>query len=83
MWLFVCCQWVSLHNRDLFTNVRKKFFTIREGRENKEATKKRSSTMQDIKDVILRSRGTLVQDAAGAAALVVMLVGCLYLPGWH
>ena len=39
--------------------------------------------MQDIKEVILRSRGTLVQDAAGAAALVIMLVGCLYLPGWH
>lgn len=38
--------------------------------------------MQDIRDVILRSQATLVQDAAGAAALVVILLGCLYLPGW-
>ncbi len=35
----------------------------------------------EIKYACLRSRETLVQDAAGAAALVVMLIAALYLPG--
>jgi|SaaInlStandDraft_1057018.scaffolds.fasta_scaffold1178026_1 hypothetical protein len=39
--------------------------------------------MQDIKDAFFRSQGTLAQDAAGALALVVILLGCLYLPGFH
>lgn len=36
--------------------------------------------MQDIKDAILRSQGTLAQDTAGAVALVVILIGCLHVP---
>lgn len=34
-----------------------------------------------IKAAAARSRGTLLADATGAAALGVMLMGCLYLPG--
>ena len=37
--------------------------------------------MQDIKDAFNRCQGTLAQDAAGALALAVILLGCLYLPG--
>lgn len=36
--------------------------------------------MTQIKEVLHRSRATLLQDAAGAAALMVMLVVALYLP---
>ena len=36
---------------------------------------------KDIKAVIDRSRETLVADALGAAALVVILMGGLVLPG--
>lgn len=37
--------------------------------------------LNDLKSVIARSRNTLLEDAAGAAALVVMLAVVLYLPG--
>ncbi|WP_268870854.1 hypothetical protein [Actibacterium mucosum] len=37
--------------------------------------------LKDLKSVIARSHSTLLQDAAGAVALVVMLVGALHLPG--
>lgn len=37
--------------------------------------------MSDLKDVISRNQATLLQDAAGAAALVVMLIVGLHLPG--
>ena len=37
--------------------------------------------MNDIKSVISRSHDTLLQDAIGAASLMVILVGGLYLPG--
>ncbi|WP_259986811.1 hypothetical protein [Sulfitobacter sp. S190] len=36
---------------------------------------------QTLKSVATRSHDTLLQDAAGAAALVVMLVVGLHLPG--
>jgi hypothetical protein len=37
---------------------------------------------QTIKAVAARSQDTIVQDAAGAAALIVMLVAGLHLPGF-
>lgn len=37
--------------------------------------------LTQIKTALDRSRDTLLQDAAGAAALVVMLVASLHLPG--
>ena len=37
--------------------------------------------LADIKTVYTRSGATIVQDAAGAAALLVMLAVGLYLPG--
>lgn len=43
---------------------------------------KRSPTMlAEIKTVYIRSGATLLQDAAGAAALIVMLGAALYMPG--
>jgi hypothetical protein len=38
------------------------------------------TTLQTLKSIAARSQDTIVQDAVGAAALVVMLVGGLYLP---
>lgn len=35
----------------------------------------------DLKKVIKRSSGTLLQDAAGLSAVVFMLLGALFLPG--
>lgn len=37
--------------------------------------------IHQIKTAAARSHETLLSDAIGAVALVVMLVGCLYLPG--
>jgi hypothetical protein len=37
--------------------------------------------LDDIKTVYSRSGATILQDAAGAAAIVVMLAVGLYLPG--
>lgn len=37
--------------------------------------------MHQIKTAAIRSSETILGDAIGAAALVVMLVGALYLPG--
>lgn len=37
--------------------------------------------MTEIRDALTRCRATLVQDAAGAAALMVMLMVALHLPG--
>jgi hypothetical protein len=37
--------------------------------------------IKDLKDIVIRSGDTLVQDFAGAAALVLMLVIGLHLPG--
>lgn len=38
------------------------------------------TTLKTLKSIAKRSKDTIVQDAVGAAALTVMLVGCLYLP---
>lgn len=38
------------------------------------------TTLNTIKSIAARSHATLAQDAAGAVALVVMLVTCLHLP---
>jgi len=67
----------------LFSNVPKKFFTCCSLYENKEATRtERDMTFyQTLKAIALRSQATLAQDAAGAAALIVMLVVGLHLPG--
>lgn len=37
--------------------------------------------LDQIKAAAARSQETLLSDAIGAAALVVLLMGCLYLPG--
>ncbi|MDF1854123.1 hypothetical protein [Pseudooceanicola sp.] len=38
--------------------------------------------LDQIITVAKRARGTLIQDAIGAASLMLMLVGALYLPGF-
>lgn len=38
------------------------------------------TTLRQIKDIANRAEATLLQDAAGAAALTVMLVVALHLP---
>ena len=40
------------------------------------------TTLRTIKSIAARSQGTLLQDAAGAAALIVMLVVGLHLPAF-
>ncbi|MDR9393508.1 MAG: hypothetical protein RI571_04180 [Roseovarius sp.] len=37
--------------------------------------------IRQIKEVVIRSRATLLGDMIGAAALMVALMGALYLPG--
>jgi hypothetical protein len=37
--------------------------------------------LHQIRTAALRARNTIVSDAIGAAALMIMLVGALYLPG--
>jgi hypothetical protein len=69
----------------LFANVPKKFFTGVPLYENKGATKRTSAQeakmAKDIKIAIKRSQDTLIEDLAGAVALVVMLFVGLSLPG--
>jgi len=38
--------------------------------------------MSEIKAALHRSHDTLLQDAAGAVSLMVILLGCLHLPGF-
>jgi len=38
--------------------------------------------LQQIKSVAFRAQGTLLQDAVGAAALIVLLMVGLHLPGF-
>ena len=38
------------------------------------------TTLQELKDICDRSRTTLLQDAAGAAAIGIMLIVVLHLP---
>jgi len=68
----------------LFANVLKKFFTWGGENENKGATKTEAlmTTLKTLKSIATRSQDTLVQDAIGAAALVVILVVGLYLPAF-
>ncbi len=40
------------------------------------------TTLRQIKSIATRAQGTLVQDAMGAAALMVMLVVGLHLPSF-
>ena len=40
------------------------------------------TTLSQIKAIVSRSQNTLLQDAAGAAALVVMLMVGLHLPAF-
>ncbi|WP_262386503.1 hypothetical protein ROLI_023260 [Roseobacter fucihabitans] len=40
------------------------------------------STMSQLKSIAARSQATLLQDAAGVAALIVMLVVGLHLPAF-
>ena len=40
------------------------------------------TTFKTLKTILLRSHATLLQDAAGAAALIVMLVVGLHLPAF-
>jgi hypothetical protein len=69
----------------MFADVLKKFFTLSGEFENKEATETSKqgtpAMLSELKAVLTRSSDTLVQDAAGAAALVVMLIVSLHLPG--
>lgn len=80
----VLLQSVSLLSIILFANVLKKFFTGGKRNENKGATKTEATmtTLRTIKTIATRSQDTLLQDAVGAAALVVMLVVALYLPAF-
>jgi len=54
---------------------------MRTNRQQKNNTQKEPQMLADIKNVYTRSGATIVQDAAGAAALLVMLAVGLYLPG--
>lgn len=40
------------------------------------------TTLKTLKSIATRAQDTIVQDALGAAALVVMLVFALYLPAF-
>lgn len=40
------------------------------------------TTLKTLKSIATRSQNTLLQDAAGAAALIVMLVVSLHLPSF-
>ncbi|MGB3243214.1 MAG: hypothetical protein WBB25_01665 [Sulfitobacter sp.] len=40
------------------------------------------TTIRSLKSIVTRSQDTLLQDAAGAAALMVMLVVSLHLPSF-
>ena len=40
------------------------------------------TTLKTLKSIVLRSQDTLLQDAVGAAALVVMLVVGLHVPAF-
>jgi len=74
----------------MFTFVLKKFFTERFKFENKEATpqparcltrNKRTPAMTELRETLARASGTLAQDFAGAAALAVIVLVALTLPG--
>jgi hypothetical protein len=65
-----------------FTDVLIKFFTNRRRYENKGATAAEVAMTRELKSVLIRTRGTLVEDAAGVIALVAMLFVGLHLPSF-
>jgi len=77
----------------LFANVLKKFFTGRAENENKGSTNtaecdqqtqdspEARAMIEQIRNTIQQSPTTLLQDAVGAAALIVMLIVALHMPG--
>ncbi len=69
----------------MFTNVLKKFFTWVNAYENKVATKRMedeeiAAMIADVKKILTQSPKTVLQDAAGIAAIGVMMCVTLYLP---
>ena len=75
----------------MFTNVHKKFFTVRIKFENNPATSQParcltppegSLEMHELKDTFTRNAATLPRDFAGVAALVVIAFAGLSLPGF-
>lgn len=70
----------------MFTKVLKKFFTDSVQYENKRATELNAligedrEMLNDILNTARRAPAAFLQDLFGAAALVVLLVGSLYLP---
>jgi hypothetical protein len=62
----------------LFSNVLKKFFTDRAQNENNWATRKQEDAMvAQVKDIVTRSRATLIEDLVGVIALFSTLYACL------
>jgi hypothetical protein len=67
-----------------FTNVLKKFFTGAAKHENKSATRCRPEVppmFEDLQSAIARAGASLPADMAGAAAIVVLFLAALHLPG--
>ncbi len=54
---------------------------VRTNRQQLEQNTEEQAMLNDIKTVYSRSGATILQDATGAAAIVVMLAVGLYLPG--
>jgi hypothetical protein len=69
----------------LFANVLKKFFTPEAGCENKWATTTLPEVpimLEDLKSALNRAPATLGGDMAGGAALVILFLAALHLPGF-
>jgi hypothetical protein len=69
----------------MFSDVLKKFFTPSHEHENKEATRFQpewfTPMIEDLKSAFSRAPATLPADMAGAAALVILVIAALHLPG--
>jgi hypothetical protein len=63
----------------LFSIVLKKFFTDWRRHENNRATQQEDAMVAQVKDIVTRSRGMLIEDLAGVIGLFVMLYACLAL----
>ncbi|MFN3847049.1 MAG: hypothetical protein ACK4RZ_14670 [Paracoccaceae bacterium] len=62
----------------MFSNVLKKFFTGRALYENNQATQDQEDAMvAQVKDIVTRSRATLIEDLVGVIALFATLYGYL------
>jgi predicted transcriptional regulator len=55
--------------------------TIRESHENNRATKQEDAMLDEIAEILNRSRPTLVEDALGVVSLFVLLFAGLSLTG--